>query len=877
MAAASVTVKSVLKEIGDDHLSCSICLEFYKNPKILPCLHTFCEQCLVDLKAKSGGVLNCPACRIQCDTPIQDVKPNFFVTSLLDTVQKKRQLTSDKPLMCETCQEKIATHRCVDCPQFCCNVCVIAHERIPALQSHKVLTIEEYKAGETWRHQMVQSKVFCSEHKGSHLEFYCDTCQVPVCLKCTIVNHRVPEHAHRNLQEVVEEYKTQLKGQLEQLKQKEKQLKKEKATAEATREKIGEKCEVEKKKVTKRATEIMKKVTSEKNKLIDALNENYRQDRKDAEVAVDEVELKHVNTVSTYDYLETLMHHGNAVHLLSMRTENTNRIAELVAMKTKQFTYNAVEFNQGIDLTAYALLGVVKSEACPSKCTVENIPKQLLRGESINLLITTRDSRGRKIIPCQDIKVKMRNPDASWEDIDVTDNNDGTCQVMIKGKMEGEHQVTMTIDNQHLSGSPLHIPVISGLVQTVETPDSERLSGITINKHGDFVTGDPGNNRVTIHDRDGNYKQSFTFTDQLAKPFRPQDVAISDRNEYFMTDVNNKQVVVSDENGKLIRKFRTSEVNNPGGIAINPVTKNVYVSDENYIGKYTQDGKYINSIDIQLKRIKRIHFLNVAINSHGVVYVTINEFIQVFSKEDVFMYKISLTQGLLNGVAIDKNDCLYILGSNKITKYDRYMGLVQTVETPDSERLSGITINKHGDFVTADPGNNRVTIHDRDGNYKQSFTFTDQLAKPFGPQDVAISDDNEYFMTDKNNKQVVVSDENGKLIRKFRTSEVNNPGRIAINPVTKNVYVSDKNKKCIRKYTQDGKYINSFDIQLEPIYGQVICSIHKQDNEEGENDIYSVFPRISEITYDGIAVSNEVPCKIAVVDSINKCIKVFVE
>nr|XP_006825600.1 PREDICTED: E3 ubiquitin-protein ligase TRIM71-like [Saccoglossus kowalevskii] len=739
MAAASVTVKSVLKEIGDDHLSCSICLEFYKNPKILPCLHTFCEQCLVDLKAKSGGVLNCPACRIQCDTPIQDVKPNFFVTSLLDTVQKKRQLTSDKPLMCETCQEKIATHRCVDCPQFCCNVCVIAHERIPALQSHKVLTIEEYKAGETWRHQMVQSKVFCSEHKGSHLEFYCDTCQVPVCLKCTIVNHRVPEHAHRNLQEVVEEYKTQLKGQLEQLKQKEKQLKKEKATAEATREKIGEKCEVEKKKVTKRATEIMKKVTSEKNKLIDALNENYRQDRKDAEVAVDEVELKHVNTVSTYDYLETLMHHGNAVHLLSMRTENTNRIAELVAMKTKQFTYNAVEFNQGIDLTAYALLGVVKSEACPSKCTVENIPKQLLRGESINLLITTRDSRGRKIIPCQDIKVKMRNPDASWEDIDVTDNNDGTCQVMIKGKMEGEHQVTMTIDNQHLSGSPLHIPVISGLVQTVETPDSERLSGITINKHGDFVTGDPGNNRVTIHDRDGNYKQSFTFTDQLAKPFRPQDVAISDRNEYFMTDVNNKQVVVSDENGKLIRKFRTSEVNNPGGIAINPVTKNVYVMIDN---------QHLSGSPIHIPVIR---------------------------------------------------------------------GLVQTVETPDSERLSGITINKHGDFVTADPGNNRVTIHDRDGNYKQSFTFTDQLAKPFGPQDVAISDDNEYFMTDKNNKQVVVSDENGKLIRKFRTSEVNNPGRIAINPVTKNVYVSDKNKKCIRKYTQDGKYINSFDIQLEPM------------------------------------------------------------
>uniref|UniRef100_A0ABM0MLP2 E3 ubiquitin-protein ligase TRIM71-like n=1 Tax=Saccoglossus kowalevskii TaxID=10224 RepID=A0ABM0MLP2_SACKO len=224
--------------------------------------------------------------------------------------------------------------------------------------------------------------------------------------------------------------------------------------------------------------------------------------------------------------------------------------------------------------------------------------------------------------------------------------------------MEGKQQVAMMIGNQHIPGSPFHIPVIIGLVQTVGNAGSEgqlsnpipgspfhipvirglvqtvgnsgsegQLSypvGITINKHGDFVTADTSNNRVTIHDRDGNYKQSFTFTGQFATPFNPRDVAISDDNEYFMTDNNNKQVVVSDEYGKLIRMFGSSEIDDPWGIAINPVTKNVYVSEhsKDCIRKYTQDGVYIKSFGKSGDKQGEFNIpYLLAINSKGMVYV----------------------------------------------------------------------------------------------------------------------------------------------------------------------------------------------------------------------------------------------------------------
>ncbi|XP_077866138.1 E3 ubiquitin-protein ligase TRIM71-like [Saccoglossus kowalevskii] len=683
--AMAASNKSLLDEVTEDFLSCSICLEIYKNPKVLPCLHTYCQQCL-----------------------------------------RQRQLSTDHPPVCETCQEKTATHRCVDCSQFCCDVCVTVHERIPSLRSHEVLTIDKYRYREIQSrgHLKVQSKVFCSVHKDSHLEFYCDTCQVPVCYKCTIVKHRVPEHVHRDLQEVADEYKTQLKEMLGQLKMKEKQVEEEKATAESTREEIRNQCEAEKEKVKRRAKEVIESVKREEKMLIDALDESARIELKDAAMNIDEREFRHGNIVSTHHYLQTLVHHGNAVHLLSTKPETTKRIKEMVAMETiPHISHDITEFKARSDLAT--LVGVIKSDVCPSKCTVENIPKQLMKGESVKLLITTRDSRGKQIIPHQNIQVKTKTHDASWETIDVTDTNNGTYHVTITGKIEGKKLVAMTIGNQHIPGSPFHIPVIRGLVQTMGKAGSEgELSnpwGITINKHGDFVTADFRNNRVVIHDRDGNYKQSFTFTGQFAETFTPLDVVISDDNEYFMTDINNNQIVVSDEYGKLIRKFRSSEIDNPRGIAINPVTKNVYVSEwsKHCIRKYTQGGVYIKSFGKSGDKQGEFHkpYL-LAINSKGMVYVPdcFNHRIQVFNSDDQFMFEFSSTgdsrMSRSKGVAVDKNDYVYVSSDDKVTKHDSYGQFICKIDS-DKDGLSypfGVAVCNDGRIAVVDRGNNCIKV-----------------------------------------------------------------------------------------------------------------------------------------------------------------------
>ena len=54
-----------LRDKFEEHLSCSVCLEPFKDPKVLPCLHSYCHGCIVKLtKSAETNTINCPECRL---------------------------------------------------------------------------------------------------------------------------------------------------------------------------------------------------------------------------------------------------------------------------------------------------------------------------------------------------------------------------------------------------------------------------------------------------------------------------------------------------------------------------------------------------------------------------------------------------------------------------------------------------------------------------------------------------------------------------------------------------------------------------------------------------------------------------------------------
>ncbi|XP_055973529.1 tripartite motif-containing protein 2-like [Sorex fumeus] len=92
MASEATNIPSpVVCQIDKQFLICSIYLERYKNPKVLPCLHTFCERCLQNYIPAHSLTLSCPVC---CQTSILPEKGmaalqnNFFITNLMDVLQR---------------------------------------------------------------------------------------------------------------------------------------------------------------------------------------------------------------------------------------------------------------------------------------------------------------------------------------------------------------------------------------------------------------------------------------------------------------------------------------------------------------------------------------------------------------------------------------------------------------------------------------------------------------------------------------------------------------------------------------------------------------------------------------------------------------------
>lgn len=61
--------------VSEEFLSCPICTEEYNDPRSLPCLHTFCLNCIADhIDSNTKGVhvpkgFDCPKCHQFVDSP----------------------------------------------------------------------------------------------------------------------------------------------------------------------------------------------------------------------------------------------------------------------------------------------------------------------------------------------------------------------------------------------------------------------------------------------------------------------------------------------------------------------------------------------------------------------------------------------------------------------------------------------------------------------------------------------------------------------------------------------------------------------------------------------------------------------------------------
>ncbi|CAF1086530.1 unnamed protein product [Rotaria magnacalcarata] len=124
------TININAKDFTEHFLTCSTCINQYSSdshehqPKLLPCSHTVCRQCLehiVNSQPRSDAI-KCPICREHILLPrggVTSFPPSFLVNQLLDLMVSQRRdvipkcdsHTNEELLFCETC-DKIFCQLC---------------------------------------------------------------------------------------------------------------------------------------------------------------------------------------------------------------------------------------------------------------------------------------------------------------------------------------------------------------------------------------------------------------------------------------------------------------------------------------------------------------------------------------------------------------------------------------------------------------------------------------------------------------------------------------------------------------------------------------------------------------------------------------------
>ncbi|XP_055524823.1 B-box type zinc finger protein ncl-1 [Wyeomyia smithii] len=226
MAGATDSVKGFPLENGSltecMEQDCSLCQNKYVSPRVLACLHIFCEMCLDSLLAEDetkrlDGIIECPTCKQPTKLGprgISALHQDYILTNVLD-------LSTIEPSMlaCTSCKSKeMAISRCNDCANFLCASCDNAHRYMRCFEDHKVVQLEDLRKSS--EKVAIHKPLYCSAHPPENLKYFCFNCQIPVCNECLIGEHKGKEHNYQIISEAEKPMRLELENLMKEAKTK---------------------------------------------------------------------------------------------------------------------------------------------------------------------------------------------------------------------------------------------------------------------------------------------------------------------------------------------------------------------------------------------------------------------------------------------------------------------------------------------------------------------------------------------------------------------------------------------------------------------------------------------------------------------------------
>uniref|UniRef100_A0A8K9USP6 RING-type E3 ubiquitin transferase n=1 Tax=Oncorhynchus mykiss TaxID=8022 RepID=A0A8K9USP6_ONCMY len=744
----------VVRQIDKQFLVCSICLDHYHNPKVLPCLHTFCENCLQNYIPPESLTLSCPVCRQTSILPekgVSALQNNFFITNLMEVLQRDPE-----------CSRLEA-----------CSVL----ESVNAAAAGKPLC--------------------CPNHEGKVMEFYCESCETAMCLECTKGEHR--EHVTVPLRDVLEQHKTQLKTQLDAIRNRLPQL-------TAAIELVGEIS----KQLTDRKNEAVTEISStfeeleralqlRKTALINDLENIYSAKQKVLQAQLSSLLQGKDHIQSSCSFTEQALSHGSATEVLMVQKQMSERVSAMARHDFPERPHQNAHLDCQVETEGLRRslqnLGVLITTAAvghTSVATGEGL-RHAATGQHVSVTVTTKDKDGELVRTGNAALRATVTPVADGSRIvtepEVTDNKNGTYEVGYTLRSEGEFSFALSLYGQPLRGSPFRLqavkpsdalpspddvkrrlkspggtaghvrqkavrrpssmfsikkkenPIEDELIHRVlfhtcvcvftcglgtrgrEKGEFTNLQGISASSNGRVVVADSNNQCIQVFSNDGQFKMRFGVRGRSPGQLqRPTGVTVDMNGDIIVADYDNRWVSIFSSDGKFKNKIGAGRLLGPKGVAVDRNGHIIAVDNKACcVFIFQSNGKLVTKFGARGTSERQFagkggpHF--VAVNNKNEIIVTDfhNHSVKVYSADGEFLFKFG-SHGEGNG---------------------------------QFNAPTGVAVDTNGNIIVADWGNSRIQVFDSAGSF---LSYINTSADPlYGPQGLTLTSDGHVAVADSGN------------------------------------------------------------------------------------------------------------------------------
>ncbi|XP_033110392.1 tripartite motif-containing protein 45-like [Anneissia japonica] len=470
-------------------LNCKACQKRFTDPRILPCLHSFCAECIRSFEpfiissddrnpslsasmSSLSSIVNtvvtvmCPTCETEVDLPkrgVYELPVNFMIRRGL--LQEALNPNS-KNLPCDLCEDEAdAITRCIDCTVNLCNFCSQAHNRQRKTSSHKVMSLNDVKkecVDGLW------SPLKCQSHEREEQRLFCETCDKTICRDCCIVEHR--DHAIKFNDEIVDENRTLLVKLISKTEPHISSLQSTLDKIDDLNRDIDNNKEVVIQEINKFIASYVSALQKHKQQLIEKVDkvcEGKKQALKAQELHVKQTlqDIQHSCTFAKKAVAE-----GNNDEFLSVKPVLARRMVDISRIqvhagpRSDAFLKFLPELPAG-EVDSFELFGDIESKLIdPLKCSATGDGLYIAREEEeAEFCVVVCDNEGNKCPQgAEDINIEIvprgrRN--GQHVTVDIEDEDDGSHKVYYTPEEAGQYFISVFINSQHIKGSPFMVNV----------------------------------------------------------------------------------------------------------------------------------------------------------------------------------------------------------------------------------------------------------------------------------------------------------------------------------------------------------------------------------------------------------------------------------